>query len=57
MSVLGWMFKALGIGYSVIFLALSFTLVALFVMNILTARRENVVPVARWKRRHACFGE
>ena len=44
-SILGWMFEALGIGYSVIFLALSFTLVALFVMNILTARRDNVVPI------------
>ena len=30
----------------VVFLGLSFTLVALFVMNLLTARRENVVPVA-----------
>jgi biopolymer transport protein ExbB len=28
-----------------IFLSLSFTLVALFVMNLLTARRDNVVPV------------
>jgi biopolymer transport protein ExbB len=44
-SVLGWMFEALGIGYSVIFLSLSFTLVALFVMNLLTARRDNVVPI------------
>ena len=30
--------------YSAIFLLLSFTLVALFVMNLLTARRENVCP-------------
>jgi biopolymer transport protein ExbB len=44
-SVLSWMFQALGIGYSLIFLAMSFTLVALFVMNLLTARRDNVVPV------------
>ncbi len=44
-SYLGWAFKALGWGYSLIFLSLSFTLVALFVMNILTARRDNVVPV------------
>jgi biopolymer transport protein ExbB len=45
-SVLAWMFGALGLGYTIIFLGLSFTLVALFVMNLLTARRENVCPVA-----------
>ena len=44
-SVLKWAFRALGLGYSLIFLSLSFTLVALFVMNILTARRDNVVPI------------
>ncbi len=43
-SVLGWMWKALGPMYMIIFLALSFTFVALFVMNLLTARRENVCP-------------
>ncbi|MCA9173562.1 MAG: MotA/TolQ/ExbB proton channel family protein [Planctomycetales bacterium] len=43
-SVLEWMYDALGISYMLIFLALSFTLVALFVMNMLTARRENVCP-------------
>lgn len=45
-SRLAWMYKSLGIFYSAVFLSLSFTLVALFVMNLLTARRENVVPVA-----------
>jgi biopolymer transport protein ExbB len=45
-SYLQWMYEALGIFYSVVFLALSFTLVALLVMNLLTARRENVLPVA-----------
>ncbi len=45
-SRLGWMFSSLGWFYSLVFLSLSFTLVALFVMNILTARRESVVPVA-----------
>ena len=45
-SRLAWMFEALGWFYSLVFLSLSFTLVALFVMNILTARRESVVPVA-----------
>ncbi len=43
-SVLGWMWKALGPMYMIIFLGLSFTFVALFVMNLLTARRENVCP-------------
>ncbi len=45
-SVLGWAFEALGWTYALVFLALSFTLVALFVMNILHARRDNVVPVS-----------
>jgi len=45
-SRLSWMFQSLGWFYSIVFLAISFTLVALFVMNILQARRENVVPVA-----------
>lgn len=43
-SWLAWGYEALGPGYSLIFLALSFTLGALVVMNILTARRENVCP-------------
>jgi biopolymer transport protein ExbB len=43
-SWLGWATHALGWGYSIIFLALSFTLVALLVMNLLAARRENVCP-------------
>jgi biopolymer transport protein ExbB len=46
LSTLAWVFKSLGITYSLAFLALSFTLVALFVMNVLTARRESIVPVA-----------
>jgi biopolymer transport protein ExbB len=45
-SRLKWMYDSLGPFYSIVFLGLSFTLVALFVMNLLTARRENVVPVA-----------
>ena len=45
-SYLAWMYKALGLFYSFVFLALSFTLVALLVMNLLAARRENVLPVA-----------
>jgi biopolymer transport protein ExbB len=44
MSYLAWIYDALGPGYMIVFLGLSFTLVALFVMNLLTARRENVCP-------------
>jgi biopolymer transport protein ExbB len=44
MSYLAWIYEALGPGYMIVFLGLSFTLVALFVMNLLTARRENVCP-------------
>jgi biopolymer transport protein ExbB len=44
-SFLSWTFEALGWSYTIAFLALSFTFVALFVMNLLTARRDNVVPV------------
>jgi len=43
-SYLGWLYESLGIGYSVTFLALSFTLVALVVMNMIAARRDNVLP-------------
>ncbi len=43
-SYLGWMFNALGVRYTIAFLALSFTGVALFVMNVLTARREAICP-------------
>ena len=42
---LSWGYRALGLGYSLIFLGLSFTLVALLVMNVLTARRENICPM------------
>jgi len=43
-SYLQWAADSLGWFYGLVFLGLSFTLVALFVMNLLTARRENVVP-------------
>jgi biopolymer transport protein ExbB len=43
-NYLSWMVGALGWFFSLVFLALSFTTVALFVMNLLTARRENVIP-------------
>lgn len=42
--VLTWLFESLGAMYIIVFLVLSFTLVALFVMNLLSARRETVCP-------------
>jgi biopolymer transport protein ExbB len=43
-SYLDWAANSLGLFYGLVFLGLSFTLVGLFVMNLLAARRENVVP-------------
>ena len=43
-SYLSWGFDSLGWFFGLVFVGLSFTLVALVVMNWLTARRENVVP-------------
>ena len=43
-SYLSWATDSLGWFFGLVFLGLSFTLVALFVMNLLTARRENMVP-------------
>jgi biopolymer transport protein ExbB len=43
-SYLGWLYRSLGPFYSIIFLSLSFALVALVVMNILMARRDNILP-------------
>jgi biopolymer transport protein ExbB len=43
-SYLGWLYGALGPFYSVIFLSLSFALVAVFVMNMLMARRDMILP-------------
>ena len=45
-NMLEWLYQSLGVLYLVVFLSLSFTFVALFVMNMLSARRENVCPVA-----------
>lgn len=45
-SYLAWVIDAMGWHYTIAFLAISFALVALFVMNLLAARRENVVPPA-----------
>ncbi len=43
-SYLSWAVDSLGWFFGLTFLGLSFTLFALFVMNLLMARRENVVP-------------
>lgn len=43
-SLLGWVIRSLGWGYLAIFLALSVTLVSLFVMNMLAARRDTLCP-------------
>ena len=43
-TLLGWLLNALGPLYIVVFLSLSFILVALFIMNILSSRREAICP-------------
>lgn len=44
-TVFEWLFEALGALYITVFLLLSLTFVALFVMNVITARRDSVCPV------------
>ncbi|WP_146601879.1 MotA/TolQ/ExbB proton channel family protein [Novipirellula aureliae] len=43
-NLLSWVIKSLGWGYVFIFLALSISLVSLFVMNVLAARRDTLCP-------------
>jgi biopolymer transport protein ExbB len=43
-SMLMWTYNALGIRYTVAFLAVSFAFVALLIMNILSVRRDAFVP-------------
>lgn len=43
-NLLAWTFQALGISYTVIFFALSITLLTLIVMNLLAARQDNICP-------------
>jgi biopolymer transport protein ExbB len=45
-NLLVWTYEALGIRYTIVFLAMSFTFVALLVMNILAARRSAICPVS-----------
>ena len=43
-NLLSWLYNSLGITYIVVFLSLSFILVALLIMNILAVRRDTVCP-------------
>ena len=43
-NMLAWTFEALGIPYTVLFLALSITLLTLIVMNLIAARLDNICP-------------
>ncbi len=43
-NLLAWTFQALGISYTIVFFALSVTLLTLIVMNIISARRDNICP-------------
>ncbi len=56
-SVFEWLFNALGLLYIVVFFLLSFTFVALFVMNVITARRDSVCPVGLVESFEACMNE
>ncbi len=44
-NLLAWTYDALGPYYTIVFLAISITLLSLVVMNILSLRMENVCPV------------
>jgi biopolymer transport protein ExbB len=57
LNYLEWTFRSLGWMYSIIFLSLSFTFVALVVMNFLTARRDNVCPVVLMEGFEKCLSE
>jgi biopolymer transport protein ExbB len=45
-SALRWFYDSLGLPYVIAFLPMSFLLVALFIMNLLSSKRENVCPKA-----------
>lgn len=57
MSVFKWLIEALGTLYITVFLLLSFTFVALFVMNVITARRDSVCPVGLVESFEACLND
>lgn len=43
-NLLEWLYQALGLTYIFVFLVLSFVLVAMIVMNVLSVRRDNICP-------------
>ena len=43
-SFLKWLYDSLGLRYVIVFLFITFNLVALFVMNVIGVRRDNMVP-------------
>jgi biopolymer transport protein ExbB len=43
-SLLGWLHRSLGTRFTLIFLALTFVLVALMVVNVLAVRRDSIAP-------------
>ncbi|MGY8767305.1 MAG: MotA/TolQ/ExbB proton channel family protein [Pirellulales bacterium] len=55
-NVFEWVLGALGI-YFFVFLVISFVFVALLVMNLLNARRDNIVPLALVESFEACLEE
>lgn len=44
-NLLAWTFQSLGWSYTIIFFALSITLLTLVVMNLIAARQDNICPV------------
>jgi biopolymer transport protein ExbB len=44
LTMLEWLFKALGWLYTIVFLILSFVFVALVIMNVLSARQQQICP-------------
>jgi biopolymer transport protein ExbB len=56
-SLLAWTFKSLGWRYTISFLALSFALVALFIMNLLAVRRDAFAPAALVDTFEQCLNE
>jgi biopolymer transport protein ExbB len=44
-TYLGWSLRALGFGYSFVFLALMLSLFVVFTVNVIGARRDHVVPI------------
>jgi biopolymer transport protein ExbB len=45
-NALRWFYDSLGLPYVIAFLPMSFILVALFIMNLMSSRRDNVCPQA-----------